>query len=86
MWIAKCDRCGALSEPWDRSTEIRTEKHRREGWRELILTWYVITYPPKILCPECTKHLGMTGEKGDETSLGDRLIEILEEIAEGVQE
>jgi hypothetical protein len=83
MWIAKCDRCGKLSDPIDRGTVNKSMLC--DGWRQLMITGYTTTYPPKTLCPECTMYLGLTGEQPDEKSVGEHLIEILEEIAEGVQ-
>jgi hypothetical protein len=84
MWIAKCDRCGNQSSPMSKMNIM--DMQRREGWRELFVVGSLETYPPKILCPACAMLLGMTGEKQGEKSVGERLVEILEEIAEGVQE
>jgi len=76
MIINKCDRCGKLS-------EARKERFGcPKGWRVL-----KFSYITKDLCPECCKILKIEVDSPNiEADIGDRLIEIIEEIAQGVQE
>lgn len=76
MLINKCDRCGKLS-------EARKERFGcPKDWK--ILKFSFIT---KDLCPDCCELLKISPDSPNiEAEIGDRLVEILEEIAQGVLE
>lgn len=80
MKIYKCDRCGK-TEP-----EI-PNKVRPEGWVNLgyDVSQYQHNYVYKDICPECVTTLKLP-KPINCPEVGERIIEIIEEIAQGVIE
>lgn len=80
MKYTKCDRCGRMSEPVSGFTDP-------EGWKEITISVPYSPYNQKAysLCPACLEKLGMATAESVK-SLGDQIVDIIYEIAEGASQ
>lgn len=73
MIVLKCDKCGRLSEPSEKEYGIK-------GFVRIRLNIGSYGGTIRHLCDECRKKLGLPEEKAED-AIGERLIDILSEIA-----
>ena len=84
MWIAVCDRCKCKAEPTQNS-------EAPAGWFNLSTRerCYSDVWRNYLLCPKCQAALHISAAANyqeRQKSAADRLLEIIEEIVQGVQE
>ncbi len=79
MITHQCDRCAkSVSQKKGDMASLP------EGWMVIAPTRF--SGPKYELCPKCVEHLGLADKSKKDKTLGEQLISILEQIAEGVTE
>lgn len=86
-YIHICDKCGLEEE----SNKVSLPSEWNSIEYTTSYSYEIRNYIEKTLCPKCSKELGIIQDNRQlkEThykSIGDRLVDILTEIAQGVQQ